>query len=62
MRYISVVDAHAKIQKNELVLLDIREAYEYDICSIEAIQIPMAEVAARVNEIPTDIEVAVKKG
>lgn len=54
-----MTDAHDKIQKKELVLLDIREAYEYEICSIEAIQIPMAQVSSRVNEVPSDIEVAV---
>ena len=59
MQYISVTDAHDKIQKKELVVLDIREAYEYEICSIEAIQIPMAEVTFRIDEVPSNIEVAV---
>ncbi len=59
MRYISIEDAHSKVKKNELILLDIREPYELDICSIDSVQIPMADVISRINEIPTKSDVAI---
>ena len=39
----------------EHVVLDVREARELDICQLEgALHIPMAEVPARVNDLPTN--------
>lgn len=40
-------------------LIDVREPYEVEICSIGAEQIPMGEVLLRVGEIKTDIPVIV---
>ncbi|MCB9186542.1 MAG: rhodanese-like domain-containing protein [Flavobacteriales bacterium] len=40
-------------------LIDVREPYEVEICSIGAEQIPMGEVLSRVGEIKTDIPVIV---
>ncbi|MEJ6582799.1 MAG: rhodanese-like domain-containing protein [Crocinitomicaceae bacterium] len=60
MQYISVTELKAMKEKNEnFVLLDVREDYELDICSIGGIHIPMAEVQDRVNEISKDHQVAV---
>lgn len=60
MQYISVTELKAKRENDEnFTLLDIREDYECDICSIGGVHIPMAEVLERANEIPKDIEVAV---
>lgn len=42
-----------------MIILDVREQYECDICSIEALQIPMDELFNRLNEIPTDKMIAV---
>jgi rhodanese-related sulfurtransferase len=39
----------------EHVVLDVREARELDICLLEgALHIPMAEIPARVNDLPTN--------
>jgi rhodanese-related sulfurtransferase len=39
----------------EHVVLDVREARELDICQLEgALHIPMAEIPARVNDLPTN--------
>ena len=39
----------------EHVVLDVREASELDICQLEgALHIPMAEIPARVNDLPTN--------
>jgi rhodanese-related sulfurtransferase len=35
----------------EVQLLDVREPYEYAICSIGGKHIPMAEVTARISEL-----------
>ena len=39
--------------KDDLVILDIREGYELDICGIDAIHVPMDEVQSRLDEIPS---------
>jgi adenylyltransferase/sulfurtransferase len=59
MRYISVEDAHSKVKKGQMMILDIREPYEFEICSIKSLQIPMAEVVSRISEVPTDKAIAV---
>lgn len=60
MQKISPIVLKDKIESGEpLFLLDIREPYELQICSIEAHSIPMADVEKRVSEIPKDIPVVV---
>ena len=44
----------------EHVALDVREASELDIYQLEgALHIPMAEIPARVNDLPTNLRLAV---
>ena len=39
----------------EHAVLDVREARELDVCGLDgALHIPMAEVRARIEELPTD--------
>lgn len=60
MRYISVIELKEKLDKNlTFTLLDVREDYEIEICSIGGLHIPMADVIERIAEIPRDTEVAV---
>lgn len=59
MEYLSAEEVKAAMQGGNVVVLDIREPYELEICSIDALKIPMADVANRVNEIPKDKTVAV---
>jgi rhodanese-related sulfurtransferase len=40
-------------------ILDIREPYEYDLCNLGSLHIPMDEVPQRVNELPADKNIAV---
>lgn len=55
MQYISVKELEKKQKNNEPhTLLDVREDYECDICSIGGLHIPMAEVFDRSNEISKD--------
>ncbi len=49
-----MMDAGEKFQ-----LIDVREPYEVEICSIGADHIPMGEVLTRTEEIKTDIPVIV---
>jgi len=60
MQYISVTELKKKLDNYEkFTLLDIREDYECDICSIGGLHIPMAEVQDRVDEISKDQPVIV---
>lgn len=59
MNYIPADQAHKMVVSGELRIVDIREPYELEICSIEAIHIPMAEISARVDEIPSTGNVAI---
>ena len=47
-------DAGEKFQ-----LIDVREAYEVDICSIGAEHIPMGDILSRVDEIKKDVPVVI---
>ena len=51
---ISVVDLKARLDKNDVWLLDVREPREWEICRIEgATLIPLGELPKRLDEIPT---------
>ena len=43
----------------KFLLIDVREPYEVEICSIGAEHIPMGEVLSRTEEIKTDVPVIV---
>jgi len=60
MQYISVTELKAKTDNKEnFTLLDVRENYEHDICSIGGMHIPMAEIQERASEIAKDKKVVV---
>ena len=59
MKYCSVEEIHEKVQAGEIVILDVREPYEYEICAIDALRIPMGEILDQLNSIPTNKVVAV---
>ncbi len=57
---ISVEDFNELRTKNgELVLIDVREPHEYEICNLGAKLIPLGELAQRVNELDTADEIVV---
>ena len=48
-------ELNVSIKNNDkLVVLDIREAYEREICKIDSIHIPMGSLSIRVSELPED--------
>ena len=60
MQHISAIELKTHLDnKVQLTILDIREPYECDICKIDALFIPMAEVSNRIFEIPRDQSVVV---
>lgn len=60
MKEISVKELKSMLDaKTPLQLIDVREAYEVEICSIGATHIPLGEVMDRVDEIRKDIPVVV---
>lgn len=48
-----------KDEKVDFELIDVREPYEYDISNIGGKLIPLAEIAQRLGEIPTDKKVVI---
>ena len=60
MEFITAVGLKEKLNNNESVsIIDIREQYELDICKIDAVHIPVADVQERINELPLDIPVVI---
>lgn len=60
MKLVCPKEVHKRLlSKEDLVILDIREGYELDICGIDAIHIPMEEVQSRLQEIPSDKDLIV---
>lgn len=59
MKYITPLEYKERQNNNDSVLLDIRETYELEICSMGGVHIPMADISARVNEIDATKEVIV---
>ena len=53
---ISVVDAAKSMQQDKVVLLDVREHSELDICRIEeAIHIPLNEIPQKTELLPRNL-------
>lgn len=60
MQFLSVIDLKSNMDNSDNVkILDVRETYEFNICNIDTLNIPMAEIEARVDEIPRNKNVAV---
>lgn len=59
MNYITALQYKERQSDGNHVLLDVREPYEIDICSMGGLHIPMGEVAARISEIDKSKEVIV---
>jgi adenylyltransferase/sulfurtransferase len=59
MQFISVKDFQDDLINNNVFVLDVREIYEYEICKINSLNIPMGEIEKRIQEIPNDKPVVV---
>lgn len=61
MKTISVEEVKQQIvDSSKLVVVDIREAYERDICHIEgSIHVPMGNISKRVGEIPSTEKIGI---
>ena len=61
VKEITVEEFRDKMQSNgEVLLIDVREPHEYDICSIEGSKlIPLGEIKDRTDEINQDAEIVV---
>lgn len=46
-------------EKQDFQLIDVREPFENDLCTLNGVLIPMAEILARVEEINTDKKVII---
>ena len=59
MELISPENCKLAIEKNEALIVDVRENYEYSNCNIGFLHIPMGEINERINEIPSDKKIIV---
>ena len=59
MNFITPKELHDELKNSNTVILDVREAYERAICSVDSLFIPMGEIIERHKEIPTDKKVVV---
>ncbi len=61
MKSITPSELKARLDQGEkIIVIDVREPYELDICSMSVAEhIPMADIASREAEIPHDIPVVI---
>ena len=59
MKYSSVEEICKELEAGTMIILDIRDQYEIEICSIDSLHIPMDQVVQRIDELPTDKTIAV---
>lgn len=60
MKEITVQELQQKQESNEkFILLDVREAFEYYICHINGLLIPLDQLSDRLNELNIDEEIVV---
>ena len=59
-KQITVQELNTQLENNKVKVLDVRENFELNICSINnSIHIPMQEIGTRINELSDNIEYAV---
>ena len=59
-KQITVQELYRQLKNNEVKLLDVREEFELNICSInDSIHIPMQEIGTRIKELSDQVEYAV---
>lgn len=60
MIYISVSEFDQLLkEKSDFQLVDVREYYEYNICKLNSVHIPMADIISRMGEIATDKKICI---
>lgn len=58
MQLISALELFDAMKKNHnFEIIDVRESYEYQICNIGALHIPMGEVCERIAELPKEKQI-----
>lgn len=55
MKTVSPKELQPLLQEGKAVLIDVREPYELEICKIEAVHIPMAEITENIGRIQKDM-------
>ena len=59
-KQITVQELNTQLENNKVKVLDVREKFELNICSINnSIHIPMQEIGTRINELSDNLEYAV---
>lgn len=60
MKEVTVLELKSKMDnKEKFQLIDVREPFEVEICEIGALNIPLAEVPGRLDEIRKDVPVII---
>ena len=60
MKTVNVQELNQLIEeKQDFQLIDVREPFENDLCTLNGVLIPMSEIVARLDEINTDKKVII---
>lgn len=59
MKFISVRKLAECLNKNDFQLLDVREPYEFKICALKCIHIPMGELLMNIDKLDSSKQVGV---
>ena len=60
IKEISVTQLKKSLIKKELILIDVREQEEHDICNIDpSVHIPMNKIPSNLDKLGTDTEYAI---
>lgn len=52
MELISPENCKQAIEKNQSIVVDVRENYEFSNCNLGFLHIPMGEISERITELP----------
>jgi rhodanese-related sulfurtransferase len=56
---ISVTDVKLNLGNDNFMVIDVREPYEYEICNIGSLNIPMSEIKTSYCNLPKDKHIAI---
>lgn len=59
MKIISATELNSLLKDPEFLLIDIREHYEREICSIKSLHITMEDISEKIDKIPMEKQICI---